>query len=43
MEKIRKFLIRTLIVMLLWLHADVTPIITNHGKNHTNDDENMFI
>lgn len=33
MEKIRKFCIKVLIIVLIWLHADVRPIVTNHGTN----------
>ncbi len=41
MEKIRRNLIKFLIVLLLWLHADVNPIVTNHGTNP--DDEHIGI
>ena len=40
MEKIRKFVIRALIALLLLLHADVTPIVKNCNKS---DDEHFCI
>ena len=41
MEKIRRSIIKLLIVLLLLLHADVRPILTNHGTN--NEDEHFGI
>ena len=41
MNKIRKICIKVLIIVLLWLNADVKPVITNHGTNP--DDEHMGV